>query len=65
MVAKIATGKIPVEQGRPITEEDIRWLRQRRVRLAAPDRDPPNFVERMRDEDDERLLRRECGDADI
>jgi len=46
------------QQARPMTAEDIEWLRERRVTLAAPDRDPRNFVQRMRDEDDERLLRR-------
>ena len=50
--------KAVVQQGRPMTEEDIQWLRQRRVGVAVPDRDPRNFVERMRDEDVERLLRR-------
>ena len=45
-------------QGRPMTEEDIAWIRKRRVRLDSPDDDPRSIVERMRDEDDERLFRR-------
>lgn len=42
-------------QGRPMTEADLEWIRARRIRPAIPDRDPRSIVERMRDEDDERL----------
>jgi prevent-host-death family protein len=49
----------PIAQhGRPITGEDIEWLRAHRVQLLKPDDEPTSIVERMRDEDVERLLRR-------
>jgi prevent-host-death family protein len=45
-------------QGRPMTEADLERLRAVRVTLGTPDDDPVSIVERMRDEDVERLLRR-------
>ena len=45
-------------KGRAMTREDIETLRARRVILTNSDPDPRSVVERMRDEDDERLLRR-------
>jgi prevent-host-death family protein len=49
----------PVAQvGRPMTAVDLAWLRANRVELEVPDDDPRNIVERMRDDDAERLLRR-------
>ncbi len=50
--------KAVVQQGRPMTEEDIQWLRQRRVGRRIEGLDAGQFVSDMRDEDDERLLRR-------
>jgi antitoxin (DNA-binding transcriptional repressor) of toxin-antitoxin stability system len=46
------------QQGRPMTAADIDRLRAGRVQLLKPDNDPKSIVERMRDEDVERLLRR-------
>lgn len=45
-------------QGRPMTSQDVERLRTRRTILRVPDDDPVSLVERMRDEDNERLLRR-------
>jgi prevent-host-death family protein len=45
-------------QGRPMTEADIERFRSVRVTLGVPDDDPVSIVERMRDDDLERLLRR-------
>lgn len=44
--------------GRPMTEEDIAWLRRHRFDAPLADPDAGAFVSAMRDEDDERLLRR-------
>jgi prevent-host-death family protein len=44
--------------GRPMTEEDIAWLRRHRVDAPLAGPDAGAFVSAMRDEDDERLLRR-------
>jgi len=44
--------------GRPMTEEDIAWLRRHRVDAPLAGVDAGAFVSGMRDEDDERLLRR-------
>lgn len=52
----VAELKPVAKQGRPMTEESIEWIRRRRVRPANRDNDPRSFVERMREEDDERLL---------
>ena len=46
------------QQGRPMTAEDVEWLRERQIVPRVPDLDPRSIVERMRDEDVERLLRR-------
>ena len=46
------------QQGRPMTAEDVEWLRSRQVEPLIADTDPRSIVERMRDEDVERLLRR-------
>ena len=46
------------QQGRPMTESDLERLRATRMTLAKFDDDPVSIVERMRDEDLERLLRR-------
>ena len=49
----------PVAQkGRPLTAEDVDRLRTRRVKLLRPDKDERSIVERIRDDDLERLLRR-------
>ena len=45
-------------QGRPMTVADVEHMREKRVKLLTPDDDPRSIVERMRDEDSERLLRR-------
>jgi prevent-host-death family protein len=45
-------------QGRPMTEADLERLRASRATLGVADQDPVSIVERMRDEDLERLLRR-------
>ena len=45
-------------QGRPMTEKTIAWLRAGRVGRPTTDKDAGQFVSEMRDEDDERLLRR-------
>lgn len=50
--------KAVAQQGRPMTAEDVEWLRQRRVGRRIPGLDAGRFVSDMRDEDDERLLRR-------
>jgi prevent-host-death family protein len=50
--------KAVARKGRPMTAEDVAWLQARRVKLLKPDNDPVSVVERMRDEDLERLLRR-------
>ncbi|MGI8841437.1 MAG: type II toxin-antitoxin system Phd/YefM family antitoxin [Caulobacteraceae bacterium] len=50
--------KAVVQRGRPMTEEDIQWLRSRRVGRRIEGLDAGQFVSDMRDEDDERLLRR-------
>jgi hypothetical protein len=41
-----------------MTEEDIAWLRRHRVDAPPAAADAGAFVSAMRDEDDERLLRR-------
>jgi len=43
-------------RGRPMTAEDVERMRAARVSLLKPDDDPRHIVERMRDEDSERLL---------
>jgi prevent-host-death family protein len=49
----------PVAQKhRPATAADIEWLRAGRVQMLKPDENPVSIVERMRDDDAERLLRR-------
>lgn len=48
--------KALIQPGRPMTEEDIEWLRRRRVGRRIPGNDAGRFVSDMRDEDDERLL---------
>jgi|GEM_PF-969390 len=66
--ARIARDKVVMRdpaKARAITEEDIQWLRQRRVGRRLAGRDAGQFVSDMRDEDDERLLRRERNDIDI
>lgn len=45
-------------QGRPMTKEDVEWLQKHRVEPLLPDDNPVSIVERMRDEEVERLLRR-------
>jgi prevent-host-death family protein len=50
--------KAVAAQGRAMTAADVDRLQARRVKLKAPDDDPRSIVERMRDEDSERLLRR-------
>ncbi len=47
-----------VAQGRAMTVADVERMRARRVGLLKPDDDPRSIVERMRDEDSERLVRR-------
>lgn len=47
-----------VTQGRAMTAADVARMREKRVKLRKPDNDPRSIVERMRDEDSERLLRR-------
>ncbi len=54
----VAELKPVAARGRPMTAADVAWFKRRRVKLAVPDLDPRSFVERMREEDDERLLRR-------
>jgi prevent-host-death family protein len=44
--------------GRRMTVADIEWLRSVRVTPEKPDDNPVSIVERMRNEDHERLLRR-------
>jgi len=51
------TKKAESPEGRPMTEADIARLRERRIRLAKADRDSRSIVERMRDEDEKRLVR--------
>jgi len=50
--------KTVAAQGRPMTEADLEWIRASRVgpRVSGPD--AGRLVSEMRDEDDERLLRR-------
>lgn len=45
-------------EGRPVTEEEIQWPRRRREGRRIEGLDAGQFVSDMRDEDDERLLRR-------
>jgi prevent-host-death family protein len=45
-------------QSRAMTPEDIALLRSRRVGKIMPEHDAGQFVSAMRDEDEERLLRR-------
>jgi prevent-host-death family protein len=45
-------------QSHCMTPEDIAWLRSRRVGKIVPEHDAGQFVSAMRDEDEERLLRR-------
>jgi antitoxin (DNA-binding transcriptional repressor) of toxin-antitoxin stability system len=49
---------VAAQKGRPMTEADLEWIRARRVgpRVSGPD--AGRLVSEMRDEDDERLLRR-------
>jgi prevent-host-death family protein len=54
----VAELKAVARQGRPMTAEDVEWLRKQRVEPLVKDDDPVSIVERMRDEDVERLLRR-------
>jgi prevent-host-death family protein len=42
----------------PMSKTDLDWLRSRRLARRIADFDAGAFVSRMRDEDDERLLRR-------
>jgi prevent-host-death family protein len=49
----------PVTQKhRPATAAHIEWLRAGRVQMLKPDENPVSIVQRMRDDDAERLLRR-------
>jgi len=45
-------------QGRAMTAVDVERMQARRAKLQVTDSDPHSIVERMRDEDSERLLRR-------
>lgn len=45
------------DRGRPMTPDDLEWLRRRRVGRRV-DANAGQFLSDMRDEDDERLLRR-------
>jgi prevent-host-death family protein len=42
----------------PMSKADLDWLRSRRLARRIAGFDPGAFVSQMRDEDDERLLRR-------
>ena len=53
----IGAAIVDAKEGRPMTEADVEWLRQRRVGTPAKE-DAGAFVSRMRDEDNERLLPR-------
>ena len=46
------------EHGRPMTAEDIDWLRRRRVGRRRAGVDAGQLLSDMRDEDDARLFRR-------
>ncbi|HEX4180036.1 MAG TPA: type II toxin-antitoxin system prevent-host-death family antitoxin [Caulobacteraceae bacterium] len=46
------------QTGRPMTKTDMDWLWSVMVRPEPPDNDPRSIVERMRDDDNERLFRR-------
>jgi prevent-host-death family protein len=54
----VAEIKPAARQGRPVTKADVEWLKSRLVTPRTDDNDPRSIVERMRDEDAERLLRR-------
>jgi prevent-host-death family protein len=45
-------------KGRRMTPADVEWLESVRVKPLIPDKDPKNIIERMRDEEVERLFRR-------
>lgn len=44
----------PVPVPRPMTKEDIEWLRQMRAQLPYCEIDAGTFISQMRDEEDER-----------
>jgi prevent-host-death family protein len=45
-------------RGRPMTAADLAWIASRRVTMTAAPKTPIHVVAAMREDDDERLLRR-------
>jgi prevent-host-death family protein len=52
----VAEIKAIESRGRPMTAADVERMRAARGNLLKPEDDPRHIVERMRDEDSERLL---------